>query len=581
MEILKGIPVSPGVFIGEAFLLDGEEMRIPERFVLADQVEREKERLIEACGNVIAELDSLKSVTETQLGSNLAAILSVQAQLLKELQARIIRRIEDENNSAEFATAKTLRDLAKVMTRSQSTMFSHRASDIYDLEKRLLKELLGEAGEDLAHLQRPVALVAHDLGPSQTAGLDRTKVKAIAIDVGGRTSHTSILARAHEIPAVVGLETISTGATGGETIIIDGNRGIVIVGPDERTLVRYRKIQAEYAAFGAELIKDKDLPAVTKDGREIHVMANIEFPEEVRSALAHGAFGVGLFRTEFLYLKSGVMPDENDHFEAYRKSVTHLNGRVLIVRTLDLGADKTEPGYAQLEHNPFLGLRSIRLSMKRPENFRIQVRAILRASALGKVRIMFPMISVLEELQWAKEIIEETKAELEAKKVPFDKKIEIGIMIEVPSAALQARRFAKECDYMSIGTNDLVQYTLAVDRGNEHVAHLYNPAHPSVLRLIKDVVEAGELEEVPTGMCGEMAGDPIYAMALIGLGLTELSVAPPMIPEIKEIARLVSYEKCRQVAERASTFDEAAAVSDYLRAELTRILPSGGKFGGI
>ncbi|MCW8128998.1 MAG: phosphoenolpyruvate--protein phosphotransferase [Planctomycetota bacterium] len=583
MEILKGIPVSPGVYIGEAFLLVGEEVRIPERFVPAEKMDSEAKRFDDACAKVGTQLDAIRGDTESQLGPNFAAILSVQTQLLRDpsLRQRILDKIRKDHYSAEYAVAKTLRDLAKVIAASDSPVIAQRASDIFDLEKRLLNDLLGEQREDLGHLQRPVALIAHDLGPSQTAALDRTKVRAFATDVGGRTSHTAILARAHEIPAVVGLETITTDVAGGETVIIDGNRGIVILRPDERTLARYRKIQQEFEAFEATLIKDKDLPSVTQDGREIHVLGNIEFPEEVRGVLQHGAQGVGLFRTEFLYLKSGVMPDENDHFEAYRKSVSKLNGRPLTVRTLDLGADKIDRNQAYSEPNPFLGLRSIRLSMKRPENFRTQVRAILRSSTLGKVRLLLPMITAIDELRWAKGVVEEVKAELAGKKVPFDEKIPVGIMVEVPSAALQAQAMARECDFLSIGTNDLVQYTLAVDRGNEHVAHLYTPAHPAVIQLIKRVVDAGLEFDKPVGMCGEMAGEPVYTILLLGLGLSELSVAPPSIPSIKRIIRTLKYSDCQSGAQEVLKMDDANQVLDYLKELARKLLPSDIRFGGI
>jgi phosphotransferase system enzyme I (PtsI) len=579
MEILKGIPVSPGVYIGEAFLLIGAEARIPERLVAREQVEQEAQRFEDASRKVQHALTSIRGATEQALGANLAAIFSVQVQLLQDpsLRQRILDRIGKQLYSAEYAVAKTLRDLAKLMAANESQMIAHRASDIFDIEKRLLNELLGEKREDLAHLQRPVALIAHDLGPSQTASLDRNKVKAFAIDVGGRTSHTAILARALEIPAVVGLETVSADVTGGETLIIDGNRGIVIVSPDERTLARYQKLQKEFLVFDAALARDKDLPATTRDGTEVHVMANIEFPEEIESALAHGAQGVGLFRTEFLYLKSGVMPGEDDHFGVYRKGVEQLRGRPLIIRTLDLGADKVYPSDSFYEHNPFLGLRSIRLSMKRPENFRVQLRAILRASALGQVRLLLPMISRIEELRWAKGVVEETKQQLAVEKQGFDAQIRIGIMIEVPSAALQVRALAKECDYFSIGTNDLIQYTVAVDRGNEHVAHLYSAAHPAIWQLIQTVVEGARESGVSVGMCGEMAGDPQFVLPLLGMGLREFSVSPPLIPEIKQIVRSCDLEQCRQAAATVMGMEETEAILDYLRAELAKVLP-GGKF---
>jgi phosphotransferase system enzyme I (PtsI) len=582
MEILKGIPVSPGVYIGEAFLQESEEARIPELYVLNELTEDEVKRFEVAALKVAEEIDHIRMKTEEQLGPSLSAILTVQTQLLKDesLRKQIIDKIRNDKHSAEHAVAVTLKNFAKRLAGYGDQIFAHRGSDIYDLQKRLLKVLLGERREDLKHLERPVALVAHDLGPSQTASLDRTKVKAFAIDVGGRTSHTAILARAFEMPAVVGLETISTDISGGETIIIDGNRGIVILRPDERTLARYRKLQLEFQTFEQSLLKEKDQPAVTADGREIRVHANIELPEEVENAVAHGAAGIGLFRTEFLYLTSGVIPDENAHFDAYRKSISMLQGRPLIIRTLDLGADKIVPGHALHEHNPFLGLRSIRVSMKYPETFRTQVRAILRASTLGKVRMMVPMITAVEELRWAKRILEETQLDLARDGQAFDKKMEVGIMVEVPSAALMADSLAKECDFFSIGTNDLTQYVLAVDRGNELVANLYSPANPAVLSLIKNTVDAANRAKISVSMCGEMASDRIFVALLVGLGLTEISISPPSIPEIKKIIRNVRYDRCKEVAEKVLAMTETSAILDFLRSRMGEDLPGGEKFGG-
>jgi len=583
MEILKGIPVSPGVYIGEAFLQHSEEVRIPHQFVEPEQIEGELKRFEDATCQVIEDIDKIRRQTEDQLGTSLGAILMVQTQLLKDesLRQKIIEKIKNEKYSTEHAVAATLKIIAKRLAGLGDQMLAHRDSDIFDLQKRLLKVLVGDQKENLSHLARPVALIAHDLGPSQTASLDRTKVKAFAIDVGGRTSHTAILARAFEMPAVVGLESISTDISGGETIIIDGNRGIVILRPDERTLARYRKLQLEFQTFELTLIKDKDLPAVTSDGREIRVHANIEFPDEVNSAVTHGAAGVGLFRTEFLYLTSGIMPDENVHFEAYQSCITRLGGRPLVIRSLDLGADKVISSHAFHERNPFLGLRSIRVSMKYPETFRTQVRAILRASALGKCRLMLPMITAIEELRWARRIIEETKQELKRENQAIDTKIEIGIMIEVPSAALRAADLAKEADFFSIGTNDLTQYTLAVDRGNELVANLYSAANPAVIDLIRMTIEAANAAKISVSMCGEMAGDPIFTSLLLGMGLTEISISPPSIPEIKKIIRTVSYEKCKTIAAHVRTLTDTSAILEYLRGRLGEDLPGGEKFGAV
>ncbi len=581
MEILKGIPVSPGVYIGEAFLLESEDVRIPEIAIPDEKVPEEIARFEDAAAKVDFEIETIRKQTEDQLGSSIGAILSVQTQLLKDdsLRKQILDKIKNDKYSAEHAVSTTLKAIAKRIAGYGGEMFIQRGSDLHDLQKRLLKVLLGGRKEDLSSLTNPVAVIARDLGPSQTASFDRNVVKAFAIDIGGKTSHTAILARAFEMPAVVGLETISADISGGETIIIDGNRGIVVIRPDERTLARYRKRQEEIKSHEQALIQEKDLPAVTRDGREIRVMANIEFPDEIQGALQHGAGGIGLFRTEFLYLTSGVEPNEQTHFQAYQKCLLNLNGRPLVIRTQDLGADKILPTHSTHEQNPYLGLRSIRVSMKFPETFRVQVRAILRASALGKVRMMVPMITSIHELRWVKRIVEETKQDLKQEGQSFDEKIEIGIMVEVPSAALQAHVLAKECDFFSIGTNDLTQYALAVDRGNELVAYLYNAANPAVLMLIKMTVDAALAAKIPVSMCGEMAGDPIFSAALVGFGMTEMSISPPTIPEIKKIIRGLSFEECKNVSAEIMKMTETDDITSYLRERLPKDVQNG-EFNG-
>jgi phosphotransferase system enzyme I (PtsI) len=578
MEILKGIPVSPGVYIGEALLLESEEVRIPEIAIPAEQVPDEIKRWEAAAAKVGNDIDGIRVQTEDQLGSSLGSILSVQAQLLKDetLRKQIVAKIRDERFSAEHAVATTLKAIAKRLAGYGGEVFKERGSDINDLQKRLLKDLVGGRKEDLSSLTNPVAVIAHDLGPSQTASFDRNLVKAFAIDVGGKTSHTAILARAFEMPAVVGLETVSADISGGETIIIDGNRGIVVIRPDERTLARYRKRQQELRTHEQGLLQEKDLPAVTRDGREIVVLANIEFPDEIQGALDHGAGGIGLFRTEFLYLGSGVEPDEQTHFKAYQKCLLNLGGRPLTIRTQDLGADKILHSHTQHEQNPYLGLRSIRVSMKYPETFRVQVRAILRASALGKVKMMVPMVTAIEELTWVKRIVEETKQDLRREGQMFDEKIPVGIMVEVPSSALLAHVFAKESDFFSIGTNDLTQYTLAVDRGNELVANLYNAANPAVLTLIKKTVEAARDAKISVCLCGEAASDPVFTAALIGFGMTELSITPPSIPEIKKVIRNLNFEECKKIAAEIMTMNETDAIVSHLRKCMPKEAESGG-----
>lgn len=572
MEILKGIPVSQGVYIGEAFLLESEDVRIPELAIPDENVPEEIKRFEAAAAKAGEDIESIRKLTEDQLGSSLGAILSVQTQLLKDetLRRQIIDKIQIDKYTAEHAVSSVLKNFSKRLQTYGGELFAQRASDLQELQKRLLKVLLGGRKEDLGTLKNPVAVIAHDLGPAQTASFDRKLVKAFAIDVGGKTSHTAILARAFEMPAVVGLETVSSDISGGETIIIDGNRGIVVIRPDERTLARYRKRQEELATHERALISEKDLPAVTRDGREIRVLGNIEFPDEIQGALDHGCGGIGLFRTEFLYLATGVEPDEQTQFTAYQKCLGQLNGKPLVIRTQDLGADKVIPGTVTHEQNPYLGLRSIRVSMKYPETFRVQVRAILRASAMGKVRMMVPMVSCIEEIRWVKRIVEETKTDLRAEGQSFSEKVEVGIMVEVPSAALQAHVLAKECDFFSIGTNDLTQYTLAVDRGNELVANLYNGANPAVLGLMKMTVDAAMAAKISVSLCGELAGDPLFTPLMVGLGMTELSISPPSVPEIKKIIRGLSFEECQKITAEALTMTDTDSIVGFLKEKLPK-----------
>ncbi|MCX7803884.1 MAG: phosphoenolpyruvate--protein phosphotransferase [Planctomycetota bacterium] len=581
MEILKGIPVSPGLFIGEAFVLEGEEARIPERFVLSELVDGEVARFEKALASVREEMAALADRVRNEIGEGAAGILVFAISILDDpkLSGEIISHIRQDRNSAEFATSRVLRGRARILKSIPHTLLSQRASDIMDIERRLLRALLGAKRETLSHLDRPVAVVAHDLGPAQTASMDHGKVRAFALDVGGKTSHTAILARAYRIPAVVGLGTISTDVCGGDTIIVDGTRGIVVVRPDEKALARYRKLEAERTDFVRLLGRERNMPAVTRDGVHVRVMANIEFPEEVPAAIEYGAEGIGLFRTEFLYLRSGILPSEWDHFEAYRRSLAKLGGRPLVIRTFDLGADKLLPAHDRHERNPSLGLRSIRLSMKYPEPFRTQLRAIARASAIGRVRVMLPMVSTIDELRWARSVMSEIMADLEREGLPFDRNLEMGTMIEVPASAVHIESLAKLSDFFSIGTNDLIQYTLAVDRTDEALAGLYTPAHPSVLKLIRMAIDGARRKGKPIAMCGEMAGDILFTVPLIGMGLTEFSVAPAVIDEIKRIVRSVRASDCREVAEAAAAMDEPSEVIGFLRSALRRLVPDGERLG--
>jgi phosphotransferase system enzyme I (PtsI) len=451
---------------------------------------------------------------------------------------------------------------------------SERVKDIYDIEKRVLKVLIGQKQEDLAHLTRDVVVIAHDLLPSQTAALDRLHVRGFATDVGGRTSHTAIVARAMGIPAVVGLGNLMSEVNGGDVVIIDGTRGVVIVNPDPDQLVEYREDEQKQIRMETELATLATLPAQTLDGHIVSVQANIEGPIDVDESLIRGAEGIGLYRTEFLYLTKQAEPTEEEHFQTYADTLRRLGGRPLVIRTLDLGADKyTQAQLVSPERNPFLGDRSIRMCLHDIPMFKRQLRAIMRASVMGDVRIMFPMISTLMELRQARMVLNDVMEELEDEGIPYRREIPIGMMIEVPSAALMATDFAKEVNFFSIGTNDLIQYTLAVDRTNEKVAGLFCPAHPSVLRLIRDVIRAGARSGISVSVCGEMAGEPLYTLLLLGLGLNIFSMNGPDIPEVKKVIRSTSMEHAKLVARRVMSFDSERQVMHFLREETRKIIP--------
>jgi phosphoenolpyruvate-protein phosphotransferase (PTS system enzyme I) len=423
-------------------------------------------------------------------------------------------------------------------------------------------------------LTQDVVVIAHELLPSQTAALDREHVKGFATDVGGRTSHTAIVARAMGIPAVVGLGNVTSEVSGGDTVIIDGTRGVVIVNPDRDQLDEHAEAGRKFAAMETELQALTPLPAQTKDGHQVSVLANIEFPADIDDALTMGAEGIGLYRTEFLFLASEIEPSEEVHYEAYSDAVRRLAGRPLVIRTLDLGADKyTQAKQQNPERNPFLGDRSIRMCLHDIPMFKRQLRAIMRASVLGDVRIMFPMICTLMELRQAKMILNDVMEELEDEGIEFRRDISIGMMVEVPSAALMANQFAKEVNFFSIGTNDLIQYTLAVDRTNEKVAGLFCPAHPSVLALVRDVIRAGRRNSISVSVCGEMAGDPLYTLLLLGLELNIFSMNAPDLPEVKKIIRSTTMEHARHVARRVMSFDSERQVMHFLREETRKIIP--------
>jgi len=576
MEIKKGTGVSPGVVIGTAIVLDAEDLVIPKRHVPTDQIPAEIARFQDAVAVSRKELTTLRAETLAKYGKEIAGIVDFHLSVLKDksLLKQVDKEIETVETTAEYAVSSVMRRYAQQFSQMTDRYFSERVKDVHDIEKRVLKTLIGQKHQDLTHLTSDVVVIAHDLLPSQTAALDRTHVKGFATDVGGRTSHTAIVARAMGIPAVVGLGDLVGHVSGGDTVIIDGERGVVIVNPDADQLAEYREGQADFARHEIELRELIDLPAETLDGHAVSLQANIEGTTDIDTALYNGAQGIGLYRTEFLYLKMGTEPSEEDHFQAYAEAINAIEGRPLVIRTLDLGADKyTQAQLASPERNPFLGDRSIRMCLHDIPMFKRQLRAIMRASVLGDVRIMFPMISTIMELRQAKMILKDVTEELEDEGVPFRQDISIGMMIEVPSVALMADQCAKEVNFFSIGTNDLIQYTLAVDRTNEKVAGLFCPAHPAVLRLIRDVIRAGARNSISVSVCGEMAGEKLYTLLLLGLGLNIFSMNGPDIPEVKKIIRSTTMEHAKQVARRVMSFDSERQVMHFLREETRKIVP--------
>jgi phosphotransferase system enzyme I (PtsI) len=569
------------VAIGSALVLDAEWFRIPERAIEQVRVDDEMKRLRQALSAASEAVRQQQQTVNDRLGRQYGAVFGTHALLLEDpaLAREIEALIRDQHFAAEYAVSRVIRRFARTLQNFDTGHLHTRTADLFDVERAVLEKLLGQRREQLRNLQEPVIILAHDLTPSETASLDRRMVHALATEAGGRASHTAIMAAGLEIPAVVGLGKFLTDVSGGDTVIVDGNRGVFILDPDSETRERYERLRAHFLAYEDQLAGLRHLPSETRDGVPIQLLSNIEFPLESAQSLSRGAAGIGLYRTEFLYLGRDTDPSEQEHLDAYLTVIRNMGAdKPVVIRTLDLGADKFAPQAETVprERNPFLGLRSIRLCLRNLTLFKTQMRAILRASALGKVRIMFPMVSTLLELRQCKMILAEVKEDLEEEGVAFDPDLPVGTMIEIPSAALMADQLAKEVKFFSIGTNDLTQYTLAADRTNELVAALYTPADPAVLRLIKRVVRAAQRHQIEVNVCGEMSGEPIYTMLLLGLGLRQLSVTPHNIPAIKTVIRTITLEEANQVAHEALRLETARDVNNYLRQQMRRILPEVG-----
>ncbi|RKY36997.1 MAG: phosphoenolpyruvate--protein phosphotransferase, partial [Candidatus Omnitrophota bacterium] len=478
-----------------------------------------------------------------------------------------------EKLNVEYIFVEVLKKYYKIFSNIDDEYIKERLIDIQDVGKRVIRNLLGKQKKILSYLTEKVIIIAANLSPSDTALMHKSHVIGFATDMGGRTSHTAIMARSLEIPAVVGLKTITKVVKNGDTIILDGNKGIIIVNPSKILIDKYKQEQKKFASFEKELLKLKNLSAVTTDNHITKVYANIEFPEEIPSILAHGAEGIGLYRTEYIYLTRQGLPTEEQHYQAYRKIIQYMKKKSVVIRTMDIGGDKFV-SYLDLhgEINPLMGRRAIRFCLARPDVFKTQLRGILRASVYGNLKIMYPMISGLAELRQANKILTEVKQELKQEHIPFNPDIPVGIMIEVPSAALIADILAKEVDFFSIGTNDLIQYSLAVDRINEKIAYLYEPAHPAILRILKSIIDAGHKAGIKVGMCGEMTSEPRFTILLLGLGLDEFSASAVAIPEIKKVIRSVSYAQAKRIAHKVLEMPLALQVEKYIRMKLKKIL---------
>ncbi|MCX5856942.1 MAG: phosphoenolpyruvate--protein phosphotransferase [Deltaproteobacteria bacterium] len=575
--VLKGTAVSPGMVIGKAYLFDRLDAQISyykldDPLLIIKEIKRLRTALLESEKQLLEVKKKLSHLKVTEP----LYIIDVQIMILKDrrLQSRTIRYIRKMGVNAEWAVRMTVDKYREIFDKIEDEYLKGRFSDIRNVGQMILRNLGGERRQVISDIGEGVIIISSDLSPADTAQMKIEKVRGFATDIGGKTSHTAIVARSLEIPAVVGLESITRRVRTSDTLIIDGSAGLVIVNPDPEMIRRYEDKKRHFEEAKAISLKDAALPAVTRDDYHVSIGGNIEFIEEIPSAITHGADGIGLYRTEFIYINREHLPTEEDHFANYKRVVETEKLAWSTIRTFDLGGDKflSDPKLAK-EMNPQMGLRAIRFCLKEVELFKIQLRAMIRASAFGRIRILFPMISGIEEIREAKRILFEVRNDLLAQGVAFNDHIEIGVMIEVPSAVVIADKLAREVDFFSIGTNDLIQYALAIDRVNERVTYLYEPLHPAVLRLIRHVVKTGHRAGIRVAMCGEMAGEPAYTMILLGLELDELSMNPLAIPRVKEIIRGSTMKESRALLKKVMTFSSAVEIREYVEQTMRERFP--------
>ena len=569
--MITGIPASPGIVFGKALVLKEEKIVLDTQKISEDQVEAEVARFYAGREAAVEQLNSIHQRALKSLGEEKAAIFEGHLMILEdeELEEEIIDYLHSNKVNASVAASKIIDQQVEMLSEIDDEYLKERAGDIRDIGNRLIKNILGMHIVDLGDITEESILVAYDLTPSETAQLNLEKVLGFITDIGGRTSHTSIMARSLELPAIVGTNDVTTRVNTGDYLILDAVNNRVYVNPTQAEIDELKTLEAKLAEEKAELAKLKDLPAVTLDGHKVDVVANIGTIRDCEGAHRNGAEGVGLYRTEFLFMDRDQLPSEEEQFIAYKEVVEAMEGRLVVLRTMDIGGDKELP-YLNLpkEMNPFLGWRAVRIALDRREILHAQLRAVLRASTFGKLAVMFPMIISVEEIRELKSVLETLKAELRAEGKAFDENIQVGVMVETPSAAVNAKFLAKEVDFFSIGTNDLTQYTLAVDRGNELISHLYNPMSPSVLGLIKQVIDASHAEGKWTGMCGELAGDERATLLLLGMGLDEFSMSAISVPRIKKLIRHVNYQEVKALADEALQKPTAAEIEQLIQAFL-------------
>jgi len=574
----QGVSAAPGIIVGTAFLKDSVRLVVPDTRI--DNPEREVENFKRGMEDTRVEIESIRADMTERMGEDHARIFDAHLLILDDLTivdgtTEVIRR-EQLNAAAAFEV--TIDHILKSFGEIEDEYLKDRYVDVLDVKRRAIRNLLGESDAVMMRPTQPVVIVAHDLSPSDTSQLDRANTLAYATDLGGRTSHTAIIARSQGVPAVVGLDDLFDQVHSGDTIIVDGNTGTVIVKPTPATLEEYELEQKRFHELEEQLLTLTGYPAVTLDDKRFGLGANLDMPDEVESALEHGAQGVGLFRTEYYFISNESLPSEDEQYHVYRSVAEKMGGRSVTIRTLDIGGDKiAQYLHSSAELNPFMGWRGIRFCLTRKDIFKTQLRAIYRASAFGKVRIMFPMISQFEEVMKAKEICAEVMDELRGQQVEFDQTVELGIMIETPSAVAMADQLGKVVDFFSIGTNDLIQYTMAVDRGNAKIAHLYQNLHPAIIRSIKQTVDAARKREIHVSVCGEMCGDPLSMLVLIGLQIDEFSASPNVIPEIKRMIRSVTFDECRSLVKRVMRYRTAGEIETAIEKFLETKVPVNGR----